>query len=127
MPYSSPIVAKLPSKKVSPFKLKTKKRKKSQSKNNKKRIKRDNISMAARFARRQIHGSGASRRFHVFGSIDVVSFDSFFYCLFDCLFHCGADFFRRELCHNGTCVAWEPGARAPGPGGLWGWKPPREY
>ena len=33
----------------------------------------------------------------------------------------------RDLCHNGTCVAWDPGARAPGPGGLGGWKPPREY
>ena len=34
--------------------------------------------MAARFARRHIHGSGASRRFHVCGSIYVVSFDSLF-------------------------------------------------
>ena len=31
----------------------------------------------------------------------------------------------RDLCHNGTCAAWDLGARAPGPGGLGGWKPPR--
>ena len=70
----------------------------------KKRIKRDNINgtkymEAARSAASMYLAAREARR-HLY----VVSFDSFVYCLFDCLFHCGADFFRRELCHNGTGV-----------------------
>ena len=120
--------------KVSPFKLKTIKT--TIKKTIKQRIKRDNINgtkymEAARSAASMYLAAREARR-HLY----VVSVDSVFLLLFDCLFHCVFSFlslffllvsvFRRELCHNGTCVAWEPGARAPGPGGLGGWKPPRE-
>ena len=45
--------------------------------------------MAARCARRHIHGSGASRRFHVCGSIYVFSFLCLFFIVYPsvlCLF-----------------------------------------
>ena len=67
-----------------------------------------NMFVAARAARRPLY---------VFSLCFVLFVFAFLF------FVCAA----RDLCHNGTCVAWDPGARAPGPGGLGGWKPPREY
>ena len=63
-----------------------------------------------------------TRRRHVCGSIYVFSLCFVLFLFAFLFFVCAA----RDLCHNGTCVAWDPGARAPGPGGLGGWKPPRE-
>ena len=76
----TPIVAKLPSKKVSPFKLKN---------NNKIKIKRDNINgtkyMEAARSAASMYLVAREARHHLY--VVVFDFDSVFYCLFF-LFFC---------------------------------------